>query len=125
MTGVEQGSGVISPAILVEVRGKEPACLILQQWIYPCDKVTRVGFAATQMFFDDVTGGWDECLMRALSAFHLRLAANPLCPFVRACWGISGTAGPPAFPIGQERHRDVRQTNGGITRFFWPMKSCW
>jgi hypothetical protein len=43
MTRVEQGPSVIRPTILVEVGGKEPAGLILQQWIDSSDKVTKVG----------------------------------------------------------------------------------
>ena len=65
MACFEQCPSVIRPAILVEVGGKEPAGLILQQRIDPCDEVTEVGIASTQMLFDDVTREWDERLMRA------------------------------------------------------------
>jgi hypothetical protein len=37
MTGVEQCPGIVCPAFLVEIRCKEPARFVLQQWINPGD----------------------------------------------------------------------------------------
>ena len=89
MTGAEQGPGIIRPAVLVEVRGEEPACFVLQQWIHTRDEVTRAGIAAAQMLFDDVLGWWDKCLMRAFSTFRLRFATDPSHPFIGTGWRIS------------------------------------
>ncbi|MBZ5762057.1 hypothetical protein LAV88_21620 [Rhizobium sp. VS19-DR104.1] len=39
VTGCQQRSGIVRPAFLVEVSSKEPACFVLQQWIYAGNKV--------------------------------------------------------------------------------------
>ena len=77
----QQRPCIIGPTFLVKLGRKEPACLILQQRIYPGDKVARARIAAAKVLFDNVLGRRDESLMRAFSAFHLRLAANSLCPY--------------------------------------------
>ncbi len=98
VTGIDQRPGVVSPAVLVKIGGKEPACLVPQQGINPGDKVTGDVITSSQMLFDDVLGHGDECLVRALSTFHLRLATNPPSPFVGAGGRISRAAGFSVFP---------------------------
>lgn len=102
VTGVEQRPGVVRPAFLVKIGCKEPTRLVLQQWINPGDKTAGARVAATQMFLDDILGGRDECLMRAFSTFHLRLAANAFRPFIGASRRISRAPGLSVFPSNRK-----------------------
>src|SRR5579863_5478006 len=74
--GVAKGGDIFLPGGLVEVRGQEPARLILEKRIYPDD------VAPAEMIFDDLVPSRDEGLVRALSTLHARLLANPLHPFI-------------------------------------------
>lgn len=56
--------------------------------MHACDEVAGAAIAA-QVFFYDIVVGSDEGLVRALSAFHLRFAAEALRPIVGAGRRIS------------------------------------
>jgi hypothetical protein len=116
MADAEQSPRVIRPPFLVEIRGKEPTRLVLQQWINSGDKIAGARVAAAQMFFDDIVGGRDERLMRAFSTFHRRLAANSFRPFIEASRRISGASGLSVFPsnrknIGTPGEQTAEQPN--------------
>ena len=82
MANLQEGHCVIRPTGLVEVGRQKPACLVLQQRIDACDKISVSAITATKVPFDDGVIRWDEGLMRAFTAFDLRLAAYAGHPFI-------------------------------------------
>ena len=76
--GLDEGSDVVSPRLLVEVGRQEPACVVLEERIDP-DHVTTL-----EMVEDHLIAHGDERLIRALAALDARLLADAAHPLVRA-----------------------------------------
>jgi hypothetical protein len=98
----DEGLGIAGPTLIVEIQGQEVASVIEEQRIYAGDEIAASAWAnavlAAEMAFNHVGGYGDECLVRALTASDLRLAANAAYPLVGACWSIARAAGLGVFP---------------------------
>jgi len=103
------------PGLFVEIRREKPTCLVRQHGIDTGGEIRRVaGRSPGQMGANDVDPEWDECLIWALTAFDLRLSADPSDPLIptdrrvarfSAFW-ILPSAGKYIFPPAEQASED-------------------
>jgi hypothetical protein len=79
--------------LLVEVGSEQPTTAVFEHRIH-ADQV-----APLKMIEDCLVAHGDECLVRALPAFHVGLLAHAAHPLVRADWSIAMTAGSWVLPV--------------------------
>ena len=76
LTGLHEGSCVVTPVGLVKVRSEEVTSVIFQQ------RIDTDHVLACKMIVDHCVGHWDQQAVAAIAAFDARLFADPGAPFV-------------------------------------------
>jgi hypothetical protein len=88
--GVAERSDILYPGLLVEIGGNEPARFVQQHRIHADCEIRRLtGCLSRKMRTENIIPDGDKCLVRAFSAFHLRLSAHASDPLISACGCVS------------------------------------
>ena len=90
-TGVDEGSGIITPVRFVEIHGKQMAIIACQQ------RIKADGMPSRQVIEQNLIGQWQQLPLLAVTAFDARLFADTWTPLVRTGRGVAAFASL-AFP---------------------------
>jgi hypothetical protein len=110
LAGILHSPHVLTPVLLVQIDGQEPAGFIEQHRVNSGDKGMSQRILSREMPPDNLVGDGQEPLMPALAALDFRLFTNATNPFVAASRLVTRPAGLSAFePAGIDIFASAKQ----------------